>query len=271
MLMYVWFLLAGAFAGTCAGLFGVGGGLIIVPVLMAIFSAYGYSPEVITHLAVGTSLATIIITSISSIQSHHKRGGVRWDVWKNMSIGLVIGSLFGAYVADMLKGQVLAFLIAGMALFMGVQMLRAKKSDAPTQGQLPSAYVQGGVGGLIGLASAVFGIGGGSFTVPFLSRFGLEMKQAVGTSSACGLPIAAAGALGFMFFGRDVQGLPSEAVGFVHVSAFICISVMSYIFAKFGAKLAHQLPASTLKRAFGGLLLIVGTKMMLGALGVSLF
>lgn len=271
MLMYVWFLLAGAFAGTCAGLFGVGGGLIIVPVLMAIFTAYGYPPEVITHLAVGTSLATIVVTSISSMQSHHKRGGVRWDVWKNMSIGLVLGSLFGAFIAEKLRGEILTLLIAGMALFMGVQMLMAKKSEAVATGSLPPAPVQAGVGGLIGVASAVFGIGGGSFTVPFLSRFGLTMQQAVGTSSACGLPIALAGAMGFMFFGKDVQGLPSEAIGFVHITAFVCISLMSYFFAKVGAKLAHQLPASTLKRMFGGLLLVIGTKMMLGALGVSLF
>ncbi len=266
MLMYVWFLLAGAFAGVCAGLFGVGGGLIIVPVLMAIFKAYGYPSEVITHLAVGTSLATIVVTSISSMQSHHKRGGVRWDVWRNMSGGLVLGSLFGAFVAEKLKSQQLAILIASMALFMGIKMLMAKKSDAVAKGSLPPAPVQFGVGGLIGMASAVFGIGGGSFTVPFLSRFGLTMQQAVGTSAACGLPIAIAGALGFMFFGKDVQGLPREAIGFVHITAFVCISVMSFIFAKVGAKLAHQLPASTLKRMFGGLLLIVGSKMMWSAL-----
>lgn len=271
MLMYVWFLLAGAFAGTCAGLFGVGGGLIIVPVLMAIFKAYGYSPEVITHLAVGTSLATIVVTSISSMRSHDKRGGVRWEVWRNMSIGLVVGSFVGAYIADLLHGRVLTFLIAGMALFMGSTMLLAKKSDVPSAGHLPAAPVQASVGGLIGAASAIFGIGGGSFTVPFLSRFGLSMQQAVGTSAACGLPIALAGALGFMFFGKDVQGLPKEAIGFVHIAAFVCISLMSFFFAKFGAKLAHQLPASTLKRAFGGLLLLVGTKMMLGALGVTIF
>lgn len=271
MLMYVWFLLAGAFAGVCAGLFGVGGGLIIVPVLMAIFTAYGYSPDVITHLAVGTSLATIVVTSISSMQSHNERNGVRWDVWRNMSIGLVLGSLLGAFIAEKLKSQHLSLLIASMALIMGLKMLMAKKSDVATTGSLPAAPIQSAVGGIIGMASAIFGIGGGSFTVPFLSRFGLTMQQAVGTSSACGLPIAIAGALGFMFFGKDVQGLPQEAIGFVHISAFICISIMSFIFAKFGAKLAHQLPASTLKRAFGGLLLLVGTKMMIGALGYHIF
>lgn len=270
MLMYLWFLLAGAFAGVCAGLFGVGGGLIIVPILMAIFTAYGYSVDVVTHLAVGTSLATIIITSISSMQSHHKLGSVRWDIWRNMSIGLMIGSVAGAYVADLLHGKILTLLIAGMALFMGFKMVVATKNTEHDMGNLPSPSVQLGVAGLIGSASAIFGIGGGSFIVPFLNRVGLPMKQAVGTSSACGLPIAIAGAFGFAFFGRDVQGLPSEAVGFVHLTAFVCISVMSYLFAKVGAKLSHQLPASTLKRAFGVVLLLAGAKMMLSAFGISL-
>lgn len=269
MLMYVWFLLAGAFAGTCAGLFGVGGGLIIVPVLMAIFKAYGYPPDVITHLAVGTSLATIMVTSISSLRAHNARGGVRWDIWRHMSGGLVLGSLLGAYIADQLHGHILAILIAAMALVMGLKMLLAKKSNATNIGQLPPSPVQFGVGGLIGMASAIFGIGGGSFTVPFLSRFGLTMQQAVGTSAACGLPIAIAGAIGFAFFGRDVQGLPPEAIGFVHTTAFICISITSYMMAKLGAKIAHQLPAMTLKRAFGALLLLVGSKMMLNALEVN--
>lgn len=269
MLMYLWFSLAGIFAGLCAGLFGVGGGLIIVPVLMVIFASHGYSPDVITHLSVGTSLATIVITSISSMQSHHKRGGVRWDIWQNMSIGLVVGSIVGAFVAEKLKGDILTLLIAGMAMIMGIKMLLAKKSDVQSVGNLPSKAVQIGAGGLIGSASAIFGIGGGSFTVPFLSRFGLPMQQAVGTSSACGLPIAIAGALGFMFFGRNLAGLPSDAVGFVHITAFICISLMSFIFAKVGAKFAHQLPANTLKRMFGGLLLLVSIKMLLGVFGIT--
>lgn len=267
-LIYVWFVLTGLFAGLCAGLFGVGGGLVIVPVLMMIFKAHGYAHDVITHLAIGTSLATIVVTSISSTQAHHKRGNVRWKVWQYMSIGLVIGSLCGSYVADSLKGETLTVLIASMAIFMGSRMLMAKKSQAQVIGVLPSPQIQAGVGGLIGLTSAIFGIGGGSLTVPFLSRFGLSMQQAVGTSAACGLPIALTGALGFAFFGRDVQGLPADTLGFVHISAFFCISTASYVMAKLGAKIAHQLPAHQLKRAFGGLLLVIGSQMILSVLNV---
>src|SRR5699024_9448283 len=122
-MMIVWFLAAGAFAGVCAGLFGVGGGMIIVPALVWIFTAYGYSPEIIAHLAVGTSLATIIVTSISSLTAHNKRGGVRWDVWKNMAIGLVIGSLLGAAIAEQIHGLMLQALIGAGALLIAFKML----------------------------------------------------------------------------------------------------------------------------------------------------
>lgn len=269
-LIYLWFVLAGTLAGFCAGLFGVGGGLIIVPVLMVIFKSYGYSPDVITHLAIGTSLATIMVTSVSSMMSHNKHGAVRWDIWRNMSLGLVLGSLTGAWIADLLNGQVLSILIAIMAVLMGLKMLSAKKSSFISTAQLPSTALQVGVGSLIGATSALFGIGGGSMTVPFLNKFGLPMQQAVGTSAACGLPIAITGAIGFAVFGQDVVGLPQEAIGFVHVSAFVCISIASFFMAKVGAKLAHHLPAITLKRSFGGLLIIVGLQMLFSNLTIGL-
>lgn len=267
LMMYVWFVIAGAFAGVCAGLFGVGGGMIIVPALVWIFSAYGFSPEVVAHLAVGTSLATIIITSISSLTAHHKRGGVRWEIWKNMAGGLVIGSIAGAAIADQIDGQVLQAMIGVGALLVAFKMLFLPNKEQ-TNKPAPPASVQFGAGTGIGVASSIFGIGGGSLTVPFLNYSGVPMRQSVGTSAACGLPIAIAGALGFAWFGQDVTGLPEGAIGFVHVSAFICISIASFIMAKVGAKLAHQLPAATLKRAFGILLLIAGGQLLLSAIGV---
>lgn len=266
-MIYVWFVLAGAFAGVCAGLFGVGGGMIIVPALVWIFSAYGFVPDVVAHLAVGTSLATIIVTSISSLSAHHKRGGVRWDIWRHMGVGLVVGSLLGAAVAERLSGQVLQAMIGIAALLVAAKMLFLPNQERLNQ-PLPSTGVQVGAGTGIGLASAIFGIGGGSLTVPFLNFSGLPMRQAVGTSAACGLPIAVAGALGFAWFGRHVEGLPSGTIGFVHVTAFVCISAASFVMAKLGARLAHQLPAATLKRAFGVLLLFAGGQLLLNAVGV---
>ncbi len=261
MTLYLWFVLAGAFAGLSAGLFGVGGGMIIVPALVWIFSVYGFQADIIPHLAVGTSLATIIVTSISSLTAHHKRGGVNWTIWKHMAIGLFLGSFFGAYVADQIDGQVLKTMIGVCALLVALKMLflpNKEHLDKP----LPPVGVQVISGGGIGLMSGIFGIGGGSLTVPFLSYSGLPMKKAVGTSSACGLPIALAGALGFAYFGQDVANLPTGTIGFVHIPAFVCIATASFIMAKFGARLAHYLPASRLKRAFGVLLLFVGSKML---------
>ena len=267
MMLYVWFVIAGAFAGVCAGLFGVGGGMIIVPALVWIFTAYHFPPEVVTHLAIGTSLATIVITSISSMTAHNKRGGVRWDIWRKMGLGLVIGSLIGAGVAESIDGQALKAIIGGGALLVAIKMLFFSNKEQLGK-PLPSTGVQFGAGTGIGLASSIFGIGGGSLTVPFLNWAGLTMKQSVGTAAACGLPIAVAGALGFAWFGQNVENLPDGTIGFVHISAFLCISVISFVMAKVGAKLAYKLPALMLKRAFGVLLLFAGGQLLLSGIGV---
>ena len=249
-MVYLWFVIAGAFAG--------------VPALMWILGAYGFPSEFIPHVSVGTALATIIITSLSSLTAHNKKGGVRWDVFKNLTYGLVVGSLFGAWVATLIKGQHLQGLIGVFAIIMSIQMFM-KKADENIK-PLPKPMSQSVAGGVIGMASAIFGIGGGSLNVPYLTHAGLPMKQAVGTSAACGLPIAIAGALGFMVFGqshvvnmsKSVAGL----VGFVHLPAFVAISVASFITAKLGAKIAHKLPAGTLKKAFACLLIVVGCQLV---------
>ncbi|MGP4119943.1 sulfite exporter TauE/SafE family protein [Psychrobacter aquimaris] len=266
-MLYVWFVIAGAFAGLSAGLFGVGGGMIIVPVLVWIFTAYHFPPEVVTHLAIGTSLATIAVTSLSSLMAHNKRGSVRWEIWRHMALGLVIGSLVGAGVADMIDGQMLQVIIGVGALLMALKMLFLSNKEQPDR-PLPHAGVQFGAGTGIGLASSIFGIGGGSLTVPFLNWAGLPMRQSVGTSATCGLPIALAGAAGFAWFGQDVVNMPEGTIGFIHITGFLCISVASFAMAKVGAKLAHVLPALMLKRAFGILLLIAGGQLLLSGIGV---
>ncbi|WP_066800622.1 sulfite exporter TauE/SafE family protein [Moraxella oblonga] len=262
-MMYLWFVIAGSFAGVCAGLFGVGGGLIIVPALVWILGAYGMPVDVLTHVAVGTALATIILTSISSMSAHHKRGGVRWDVFKHMVKGLVLGSLVGAWVATMVDGKALQAVIGGGAILAAIKMLFFPNKENPNK-KLPKPHVQGIISALIGALSAIFGIGGGTVIVPYLSSSGLPMKQAVGTSSACGLPIAIAGTLGFIWFGREAIAKLDVAgtVGFIHIGAFVSISICSFVMAKVGAKLAHVLPAKTLKQAFGGLLMVAGCQLI---------
>lgn len=252
------YLLIGAIAGFAAGLFGVGGGLIIVPILYIVFTQMNYDPNVIMHIAVGTSLATIIVTSISSVTAHHKKGAVLWSVFRNLAPGLVAGSFLGAGIADLMSGQHLQLVIGVFAVWMAYKMFKGAHAVVDPHRHLPSAALQLAAGGGIGVASAIFGIGGGSLTVPYLNRHGVVMQKAVATSAACGLPIAVAGALGFMWFGAKEQIDVPNTIGYVHVYAFFGISVMSFITAKFGAKVAHRLSPAMLKKCFAGLLVVVG-------------
>ncbi|EPH33373.1 Hypothetical protein L293_0974 [Acinetobacter gyllenbergii CIP 110306 = MTCC 11365] len=252
-------MLIGAIAGFAAGLFGVGGGLIIVPILYIVFTQMNYDPNVIMHIAVGTSLATIIVTSISSVMAHHKKGAVLWPVFRNLAPGLVLGSFLGAGVADLMSGQHLQLVIGVFAVWMAYKMFRGANAVVDPNRHLPSAALQLAAGGGIGVASAIFGIGGGSLTVPYLNRHGVVMQKAVATSAACGLPIAVAGALGFMWFGAKEQIEVPNTIGYVHIYAFLGISVMSFITAKFGAKVAHRLSPAMLKKCFAGLLVVVGS------------
>ena len=203
------------------------------------------------HMAVGTSLATIIVTSISSIMAHHQRGAVLWDVVRNLAPGLVIGSFLGAGIADYLSGQGLQLLIGFFAVWIAFRMFRGAHYQVDPNQKLPSAALQLAAGGGIGVASAIFGIGGGSLTVPFLNRCGVVIQKAVATSAACGLPIAVAGALGFIWFGQKAEVEVPNTIGYIHIYAFIGISVMSFITAKFGAKVAHLLSPVLLKMFCG--------------------
>ncbi len=258
MMELIIYLLIGAIAGFAAGLFGVGGGLIIVPILYIVFTQLNYDPNVLMHMAVGTSLATIIVTSISSVMAHHKRGAVLWAVFKNLAPSLVLGSFLGAGVADLLSGQHLQLAIGLFAIWVAYKMFRGAHIQVNPGRTLPSAPVQMLAGGGIGIASAIFGIGGGSLTVPYLNRHGVIMQKAVATSAACGLPIAIAGALGFIWFGRQANVEVPNAIGYVHIYAFIGISTMSFITAKLGARVAHMLSPAMLKKCFAGLLSVVG-------------
>lgn len=252
------YLAIGAIAGFAAGLFGVGGGLIIVPILYVVFSQMGYDPQIIMHMALGTSLATIMVTSISSVMAHQKKGAVLWSVVKNLAPGLILGSFLGAAIAGWMSGASLQLVIGVFAVWIAFRMFSTAQVHVDPNKSLPSRPMQMLAGGGIGIASAIFGIGGGSLTVPYLNKNGVVMQKAVATSAACGLPIAIAGALGFMFFGAKAQGQIEHAIGYVHIYAFIGISVMSFITAKFGAKVAHALSPAMLKKCFAGLLTSVG-------------
>ncbi|MBU2953992.1 sulfite exporter TauE/SafE family protein [Marinobacter sp. F3R08] len=255
------YLALGALAGTLAGLLGIGGGLIIVPVLIFTFGLQGINPEIIPHLAVGTSLATIVFTSVSSIRSHHKHRAVRWDLFRPMTLGIVAGALIGAWTASLLSGRALELVIGVFVMLVGLKMFF---EVVPEPGRdVPGSAGLGVAGGGIGWVSAIFGIGGGTLTVPFLSWCNVRMQQAVGTSAACGLPIAVAGALGNIWTGWQDPALPELSAGFIYLPALIGIILTSVLFACVGANLAHRLNARLLKRTFSIMLLLVGLRFFL--------
>ncbi|MFS2161182.1 sulfite exporter TauE/SafE family protein [Pseudomonas sp. Pseusp122] len=258
---FLLYLVLGGFAGVLAGLFGVGGGIIIVPVLVFSFTAQGFDAEVLTHLAVGTSLATIVFTSINSVRAHHSVGAVRWAVFAWLTVGIVLGSALGTLTASYIAGPHLQKIIGVFALVVSLQMaldLRPKaRREIPGKPGLTLA------GLVIGWASAIFGIGGGSLTVPFLTWRSLSMQQAVATSAACGFPIAVASTLSFMILGWQDPLLPPHSLGFIYLPALLGIAVTSMFFARFGARLAHKLSPRMLKRLFAALLFCVGLNFLL--------
>jgi hypothetical protein len=259
------FAATGAAAGLLAGLFGVGGGLIMVPALALVLPWQGVGPAVVMQVSIGTSLAVIAATSVSSMLAHHRRGGVLWPVFARFAPGLAAGAVAGAFVAHALPGPTLQRIVGVGALLVAIQMFldRGEKGDGlPRNLGRPSPFLLVGAGGVIGLLSALIGIGGGSLTVPFLSWRGVEMRQAVGTSAACGVPIAWAGATGFMLAGAGAAGRPEWSVGYVTLPAFLGIAVASVLAAPLGARLAHHWPPRVLKRAFAGLLMVIGSSLL---------
>jgi uncharacterized protein len=257
------FLATGAVAGLLAGLFGVGGGLIMVPALALLLPLQGVGDEIYMQMAIGTSLAVIAATSISSAWSHHRRGGVVWSVFLGLAPGLVCGALLGAAIADALLALTLQRIVGVGALLVSAQMaLRWRPSPAAVQ--RPGNLELVGAGTVIGAASSLIGIGGGSLTVPYLSLRGVDIRQAVGTSAACGMPIAWGGAAGFIYLGAGRSDLPPFSLGYVNGLAFVSLAIASVLLAPLGARLAHALSPRLLARAFALLLAGIGLKMLVG-------
>ena len=260
--MTVWFMYIalGAFAGVLAGLLGVGGGLVIVPVLTFIFTAQHLPEGHILHLALGTSLASIMFTSISSLRAHHRRGAVDWIAVRRISFGIMVGTFGGSWVAAQLSTRFLKGFFVVFLYFVATQMLLNIKPKPHRQ--LPGRTAMFGVGGLIGGVSSLVGIGGGSMSVPFLIWCNIAIHRAIGTSAAIGFPIALAGAVGYVVNGLS-EPLPPYSLGFVYLPALIGIAAASIVTAPLGAKLAHSLPIDKLKKIFALLLVVMGTKMLL--------
>jgi uncharacterized membrane protein YfcA len=253
-------LLVGAVAGTLAGLLGIGGGLIIVPALAFTLGASRFPPDAVMHVAVATSLATIVFTSISSAAAHHRRGAVQWRKAGYLTPGIVVGAVIGAAVAARLPTDTLRIVFGIFECLVAVHLLRGLAPGTGSAAVRPAVFV--GAGGVIGGLSTILGIGGGVLTVPFLTWAGLEMRTAVATSSVCGVPIALAGTGAMIVAGLGAEGLPVGATGYVYWPAALAIALTSVVLAPFGAHLAHTLPVGLLRRMFAGLLLLIGIRML---------
>ncbi len=265
ILEWIVYIVLGLFAGFIAGLLGVGGGLIIVPVLVFIFTAEHFSSQYVVHLALGTAFASIIFTSISSFRAHHTHGAVDWKVWREISPGVVTGTLLGTVIAAYLSAFALKIFFVVFVFYVGTQMLLDIKPKA--ERELPHWPGMFAVGNVIGVVSSFVGIGGGTLSIPFMTWCNVTLHRAIGTSSAIGLPIAIAGAVGYAANGLVVRTeLPAYSFGFIYLPALAAIVVASVLTAPLGAKLAHRLPVKMLKKIFAFLLYILGIKM-----AVSLF
>jgi uncharacterized protein len=257
------FAATGAFAGLMAGLFGVGGGLIMVPILALLLPFLDVAPAVTMQVAIGTSLAVISFTSLSSAAAHHRRGGVDVAALLRLAPGLIVGAWLGAAVADRLSGELLRTIVGTGALLVAAQMALGRQPTG-TATTRPGGIELFGAGTVIGAASALIGIGGGSLSVPYLSLRGLGIHRAVGTAAAAGIPIAWGGAAGFIYNGWDVPGIPTPALGYVLLSAWVGMGLFSVLTAPLGARLAHAARPQTLKRGFALLLVVIGLHLLLG-------
>lgn len=256
----VTYLLVGAVAGLLAGLLGIGGGLVIVPMLDFCMVRQDIDRELIMHLALGTSMASIIFTSVSSFLAHHKRGAVNWSVVRRICPGVLLGTFMGTFIAAWMPASLLKGIFVAFLYYVAVQMLLDRRPK-PSR-DLPGVWGMVGVGGGIGVVSSLVGIGGGTLSVPFMVWCNLALHQAIGTSAAIGFPIALAGTTGYLMNGWGGEGLPSYTAGYIYLPALGGIVCASVLTAPIGVRLAHSLPVKRMKRVFAALLIVVGTRML---------
>jgi uncharacterized membrane protein YfcA len=249
-------ILLGLATGFLAGLLGVGGGMIMVPFMTAILSGQGVTSELAIKMAIATSMATIVFTSLSSVRAHHKRGAIRWDLVKGLAPGIVLGSVVASMgVFAVLKGSALALFFAVFVSFSAIQMFLDKK-PAPSR-SIPGAAGLLGAGSIVGFLSGLVGAGGGFISVPFLTWCNVAIHNAVATSAALGFPIALANALGYMVSGMGLTHLPPYSLGYIWLPGLVVIASCSVMTAPVGAAAAHKLPVKRLKRIFASILFLL--------------
>ena len=257
---YISYLVLGAIAGFLAGMFGVGGGLVLVPVLLFLFDSQQFPAEHMMLLALGTSMAAILFTSLSSLREHHRHGAVNWRVVRNITPGILLGTGIGASLAASIPTHGLAIFFALFVYTVAVQILVDIRPHATRQ--LPGAIGMTLTGILTGWLSSLVSIGGGSIVVPFLVWCNISLRNAIGTSAAIGFPVAVGGTIGYVFTGMNIHTLPAYSLGFVYLPALFWIAIGSVITAPLGAKATHQIKTGLLRKLFALLLLVLATKLL---------
>ena len=254
-------LVLGSCVGLLAGLLGIGGGLVVVPALVWLLPQAGIDREQVMHIALATSLASIVLTSGASARNHIKLGNVDFSIVKSLAPGVIIGGLGGSFIADHVPLALLPKIFAVIVLLLALQMLVSMRISSSRS--LPGPVLTVCSGGMIGVVSSLAGIGGGSLTVPYLSWHGVEMRQAIGSASLAGALIAVAGMTGFITAGIGDDALPAMSIGYVYLPALLGIVMTSVVTTRYGAKMVSHLPTMTLKKIFAVFLLFISTKMFL--------
>jgi len=259
------YLLTGAFVGFFAGLLGIGGGLIIVPVLITAFTAQDFPADRIIHLALGTTMATIIFTSAASLRTHHQHGAVDWQIVKNITPGILLGTFGGATLAGSMTGQLLSIIFVIFIFYAATQMLLQFRPSPMFQ--LPGTIGMLLAGGVIGALSSLVAIGGGLLSVPFLTLCKIKLQHAIGTAAAIGFPIALAGTAGYIANGYlQAESLPDYSLGYVYLPALVWLVSASMLTAPLGAKLTHSTKTAILRTIFVVLLYGLGFRMLMSLL-----
>jgi uncharacterized protein len=255
------YLAMGLLTGFLAGMLGIGGGVVIVPLLVFLFNAQHLPSERVLHLALGTSLASIAFTNLSSVRAHHAHHAVRWEIVRVTTPGIIIGTLLGTVLAEHLSSRYLAIVFTLFVLFSSVQMLLDRKPK-PTR-QLPGAVGMWIAALSVGLLCSLVGVAGGILIVPLLAMCNVPMRNCIGTSAAVGLPISLAGAAGYVVAGLAKAHLPSYSIGYVYIPALSGLVLGTFVTVPFGARVAHTIPVTRLKKIFAIVLSVLAVKMVI--------
>ena len=264
MQWYISYLVLGAVAGFLAGMFGVGGGLVLVPVLIFLFDLQQFHAEHVMLLALGTSMAAILFTSLASLREHHRHGAVNWRVVRNITPGILLGTGIGALVASSIPTRGLGIFFTLFVYFAAAQILLGVRPHAARQ--LPGAIGMTLTGMVTGWLSSLVSIGGGTIVVPFLIWCNVSLRNAIGTAAAIGFPVAVGGTIGYVVTGMNINFLPAHSLGFVYLPALFWVALASIITAPLGAKATHRMKTEVLRKLFALLLLALATKLLFNVL-----